>query len=358
MIRRLASTLLLCLLGVLLMGPVPLALATDTEPTASETTPATSTEVEEAVVPSLAVEIPGVNFTPVLEKGGYLEIDFIGTYIAGMFRWLLGIGTTIAIVFVMVAGLRYAVSAGTGNIESAKKMINNAITGLALLMCVYMILFLINPQLTFLKPITVENISLIPLPTEGTDRDIDELDLPECASQGTNGVPYYCQRNYGKYGYGINCKDHPTIATSGCGPTAMAMVMSYYEKPVTPIIAAASFQEGHRICGVGTAYSAFTSASIVKDHNMQTDVIWGRTPNSATIPSAGQTKITELLRENKPVIISVGPSRFTGSGHFMVLTGIQDESTFLLNDPNSGYSTVTTEELWPIIKYAAYVRPR
>ena len=48
--------------------------------------------------------------------------------------------------------------------------------------------------------------------------------------------------------------------------------------------------------------------------------------------SAGN--IANELSAGHPVILSMGPGTFTKSGHFIVLTGINEDGTVTVNDPN------------------------
>lgn len=115
------------------------------------------------LVPNLSIDIPGVSFSSVLSKGGVLEINFLQDYIAGVYTYLLGIGTLIAIVLVMIGGLQYTLAAGTGDVKKAQERIRNAVTGLTLLLCVFLIMTAINPQLVIFKPLKVLNIEGIAL---------------------------------------------------------------------------------------------------------------------------------------------------------------------------------------------------
>ena len=70
-------------------------------------------------VPKLQVDIPGVSFeSPVavmLEKGGEgLSINFLGAYISGVYKYLIGFALTIAIVMIMIGGLQYVLGASSG----------------------------------------------------------------------------------------------------------------------------------------------------------------------------------------------------------------------------------------------------
>lgn len=130
------------------------------------TTTSGSKVVDDALIPNLSIDIPGVSFSEVLEEENVLTIGFLGDYISGVYLYLIGIGTTIAIVFIMIAGLRYAMAAGGGDLDGAKRMIRNAVTGLVLLLCVYLLLFIINPNLTLFRSL---ELVLIPEPEEHED---------------------------------------------------------------------------------------------------------------------------------------------------------------------------------------------
>ncbi len=111
------------------------------------------------VIPKLNVDIPTVTFTPVLQKGGNLSINFLGDYIQGVYIYLLTIAAVIAVVYIMIGGLRWVLAAGgASNIGEAKKMIQNAVIGLVLLLSVVLILKTVNPQLVTFDPFTLERI--------------------------------------------------------------------------------------------------------------------------------------------------------------------------------------------------------
>lgn len=93
--------------------------------------------------------------------------DF-GEYVSVAYKWMLGVGTTIAIVFVMVSGLRWTLGGvNAEEIGKAKKTIQNAVIGLVLLMSTYVIIFTVNPYLVRLQVPAFPMIKLISL--VGTD---------------------------------------------------------------------------------------------------------------------------------------------------------------------------------------------
>lgn len=90
---------------------------------------------------NLQVSIGGLNVTG----------DF-GEYIATAYKWLLGAGTTIAIVLLMVSGLRWSLGGiSSSQVSKAKETIKRVIIGLVLLISSYLILYTVNPYLLRLK---------------------------------------------------------------------------------------------------------------------------------------------------------------------------------------------------------------
>ncbi|KKU07479.1 MAG: Mucin related 82C [Candidatus Uhrbacteria bacterium GW2011_GWE2_45_35] len=320
--------------------------------------PTTTAESKtEFVYPQLNVNIPTITFSKIAEDNGTIEVNFLAEYIVGLYKYLLAIGTIFAIIWIMIAGIQYVASPGGGGAGDAKKKIMGAITGLVLLMSVYLILFVVSPDLVSFDSLKLQKISYEFVSTENTEVDIKTLGLPAPSGTGTNNVPYYSQRNYPDEIYGNACSGSPTIKTSGCGPTSMAMVMTFYGVNYDPRQVAAVFEsEKYRICGSGTAYQAFTSSQLLNLGKLKSEMI----------PISKTDEILGHLRNSEPIIISVGPkkgadgqtlyaSTFTTGGHFMVLTGVNTDDSIALNDPNSGKQSITQEELWNTIKFAVYV---
>lgn len=138
-----------------------------------------------------------------------------------------------------------------------------------------------------------------------------------------NNFPYYNQGdpNWGQKGYGTG-----TIASSGCGPTSMAMVMKSYGTNVTPIDTVKySLEHGFRTKDQGTSWDYF--ANIAKANGLTTEQY-----------SGGQKgiEVTKAkLLSNIPVIGSMRPGDFTKGGHFVVFSGLDSDGTLRVNDPSS-----------------------
>ena len=63
-------------------------------------------------------------------------------------------------------------------------------------------------------------------------------------------------------------------------------------------------------------------------------------------------KITDALEAGYPVILSMGPGDFTSSGHYIVLTGVENGS-FKVNDPNS---RLRSQRLWSYEELEGQIR--
>lgn len=162
--------------------------------------------------------------------GNLTSTNDLGEYMAKVYQWLIGSATVIAIVFLMVAGLRWALGAGSSEqIVKAKTQIRNAVLGLVLLLSSYLILYTVNPQL--LK-MTVPRFPLIKTVSLVDNASCDELIKegytvaykgPEaCGTVGTvQGDPegnavadgIVCNFSY--------CEDHREVCIPGEEPECM-----------------------------------------------------------------------------------------------------------------------------------------
>lgn len=139
-----------------------------------------------------------------------------------------------------------------------------------------------------------------------------------------NGMAYYAQGDprWGNIAYGST----GNMASSSCGPTSAAMVLSSLSgKAVSPLDAAKySLAHGHRIPNAGTSWDFFADIGNAYGVPMTT----GGT-NRDTIVSA--------LKQRRPVILTGnGAPPFTKGGHFIVAAGVSpDGSKIMINDPVS-----------------------
>lgn len=140
-------------------------------------------------------------------------------------------------------------------------------------------------------------------------------------SEKTQEYPLFLQWDprWGYASYG----DDSVVGLSGCGPTALSMVLYYLtgNEELTPDkIAAYSMQEGYYISGTGTAWLLLEKAPPV----------YGV---SVSQPEKNELVMRQALDRGDLIICSMGPGDFTIGGHFVVVYGYTEDG-FLLNDPN------------------------
>lgn len=113
------------------------------------------------------------------------------------------------------------------------------------------------------------------------------------------------------------------IALSGCAPTCLSMVIVALTRnaDATPsAIADFSESNGYYVAGTGTMWSLMTEGGV--NFGVQGQEI-----------GLDKSVIFSRLEEGNPIICSMRPGDFTTSGHFIVLTGIEN-GKIRVNDPN------------------------
>lgn len=142
--------------------------------------------------------------------------------------------------------------------------------------------------------------------------------IPEVIFEMVDGqmnVPVYYQTyNYKPFGGG-------TISSSGCGPTCLAMCLSYLTGTTVSVNEVADWA-GNRyyVPGKGQSWSLFPA---VASH-------WG----CQTHQTGSSQEVIAALESGCPVIASMGPGHFTSAGHFIVICGTTSDGYLIVNDPN------------------------
>lgn len=128
---------------------------------------------------------------------------------------------------------------------------------------------------------------------------------------------HYFQYDYPDVPYGCG-----SIASDGCGPTSLAMVLTHLlGREVSPLETA---EKGHGkyTCADGTYWSYF--GDMADEYNV-----------NCTQMSTNKENITKNLNDGKTMIAIMGPGHFTSGGHFIVLKGLDENGKVIVADPNS-----------------------
>lgn len=154
----------------------------------------------------------------------------------------------------------------------------------------------------------------------------------EIAYNGTNefpsvnlgsyvGLTYYSQidNRWKNNMYSSIADTSQTIGTSGCGPTAAAMIVTAIKGTISPPEMANLFtQYGYRSRNQGTYWSAFR---FVAD-----------TFNIEYQETSNFQNAVQLVKNQNYVVVSCANGLFTTGGHFVVITGIEGD-TLKIYDP-------------------------
>ncbi|MDO8599594.1 MAG: pilin, partial [bacterium] len=130
----------------------------------------------EPVKPKLQIEIPTLKFsdTIVQRTDGTpteVSIPWIGEYFAAIYRFAVPVGAILATIIIMIGGVIWLTSGGSGRLSTAKEWIGNAVVGLLLLVGSYVVLNLINPDLVRFQALRIR-IAAPDLITEESETEV------------------------------------------------------------------------------------------------------------------------------------------------------------------------------------------
>lgn len=333
-------------------------------------------------VPQLSVPIPGVTFTPPTPDGDQISVPFLAQYINGIYSYMLGVSTIIAIIVVIVGGFYYLLGATVGDAKKGQTLIKDAIGGLVVLYASYFILYTINPNLVSLRPLKLLRIQSVPL---GETAGVDVV--PESAASNSISCPLAYNQAVGawaslRYGdsrdilssgsstlgrcasasdsNGQSCLS--TFQQAGCGVTSLASVLGFYGLEVAiPSRVPAPGAAMHRIDPIDTGiYSVLNGGRTINNGPGPTQTFFGKIEEyfpQFSHQSVRGPAVVQKLREGKPILIACSNVRLysddaatqpvTGArgvvdmypgGHFMVLRGVVNDQILRIHDVGNGRS--------------------
>ena len=149
--------------------------------------------------------------------------------------------------------------------------------------------------------------------------DTEWIDL---SKDMTGGIPrlYQTDSRWKDKKYGTN-----VMEINGCGPTCLSMVYCGLtgDTEWNPYAVAKMAEErGYYVPGVGTSWDLMTEGA--KWLGLKGEQL-----------GLSENTIRSSLEEGMPIICAMGPGDFTTEGHFIVLTGVDEDGKIIVNDPNS-----------------------
>ena len=144
-------------------------------------------------------------------------------------------------------------------------------------------------------------------------------DLPPVTEMPeAEGIPYYMQWDE-RWGYQIYGDTY--MALSGCGPTALAMVISALSEPVSPYtVAQFAINNGYYEEGVGSSWLLMSEGANAFG------LISEQISNQFSL-------IADALLNGTYIIAAMGPGNFTSTGHFIVIAGVNENNELMILDP-------------------------
>lgn len=145
------------------------------------------------------------------------------------------------------------------------------------------------------------------------------IDLTEEASMDSVPLLVQWDKRWGYEKYSGNF-----FAASGCGPTTLSMVVVYltHNRDASPLaVAKYSKEAGYSVDGSGSSWTLISEGC--RHYGVKAKAV-----------ALDESRMKAELDEGHPIVVNVGPGDFTDTGHFMVITGYDDEG-FSINDPNS-----------------------
>lgn len=116
--------------------------------------------------PDLKVSIPGIDKLQDITcaESGSCNIPWLGQYIGGIQRYAIGVVGIIAVIVLMIGGIIWLTAAGNSSqIAQAKKFIGGSLFGLLLVLGSYVILYMVNPNLTVMKSLGIKSLERVDL---------------------------------------------------------------------------------------------------------------------------------------------------------------------------------------------------
>lgn len=154
---------------------------------------------------------------------------------------------------------------------------------------------------------------------DALDKNFEGLTL----TSGQTEVIYYSQldRRWSDVMYG----QYHTIGEAGCGPTAMAIIISTLTGQMHDPMELANWSEsnGHLCDGNGSYHTLIPFSA--RAYGLQAE----------GAAAEDSQKLADALTDGKLVVALMGKGQFTISGHFIVLRGISDNGKILVADPVS-----------------------
>ncbi len=146
--------------------------------------------------PKLEINFPGLNFSNSIIKsdgtGTYVFIPWLAQFISALYKFGVGITSIIAVIIIILQGVKIIISGGGENKAEGYKKITHSLIGLLIAWGSFAILYNINPNLIEFNALKVKVAEKQDLPNfDEIQQTTDETIAPEDATEIINDTPKF-----------------------------------------------------------------------------------------------------------------------------------------------------------------------
>jgi hypothetical protein len=162
---------------------LPAILVNNATQSTTETNQEQESKGPKLIIPELQIKLPGLVFsdqnkiqTTTDGDQTFFYIPWIGEYIQWLYNYSIGIISLLALLAIMIGGFYWIMAGGSASrVSEAKSWISAAISGLALALTSYLLLFTINSNLVRLPSIKISAIKKVELQYNIRNDNISEM---------------------------------------------------------------------------------------------------------------------------------------------------------------------------------------
>ncbi|KKQ79627.1 MAG: hypothetical protein UT02_C0029G0007 [Parcubacteria group bacterium GW2011_GWC2_38_7] len=118
-------------------------------------------KTEKLTAPVISIPIPSLpSFADIeVSPGETVNVPYIAQYVVAIYKYGLTLASILAVMMIVIGGIMYIISsADPSKVALAKQMIFGSITGITVLLCSFIMLKIINPNLVTFTAISVETV--------------------------------------------------------------------------------------------------------------------------------------------------------------------------------------------------------
>jgi len=326
-----------------------ISMASCSKPSATELVDTrASKQADESIIfkPNISIpgsiKIGGKDFTVRQGEGVVVTGDTIANYIKLFYQFFIAMLAVVAVVMVTWGAFKRIMAAGNAeSIKTSNDTIFGAVIGLVLALISYSLLNLINPSLTSFKSLEIYQVRKESWTGEQSDSGVADI--------SSDGIYYkQCDPQWGSMPYVADNNKACNLCSSGCGATAVAIVLKSKGIDVTPYdIGQYAIQIGARKgCSNGTNVSTLINKP-KSTWGVKTETVSDFSLAMARLDKGGWliASVKQVPVAGKCQTSKCGVGVCFCGGHYLVLAGKNGETINIIDPSRVGITSMTVTDL-------------